>query len=75
MAGATRPPAHYGYLATGTDDDNTLRANREGYRRFQLRVRRLVDVTKIDTAVGLFGISYASPIALSPAASPNMFHP
>lgn len=69
------PPAHYGYLATGTDDDNTLRANRDGYRRFQLRVRRLVDVTKLDTAVELFGTSYASPIALSPAGSQNMFHP
>ncbi len=25
------PPAHYGYLATGVDDDGTLRANREGF--------------------------------------------
>ena len=24
------PPAHFGYLATGVDDDATLRANREG---------------------------------------------
>src|SRR5580704_19697261 len=25
------PPAHFGYLATGVDDDGTVRANREGY--------------------------------------------
>ncbi len=30
------PPAHYGHLATGTDDDATMRANREGFRQFQL---------------------------------------
>ena len=26
------PPGHYGHLATGTDDDATVRANREGFR-------------------------------------------
>ena len=25
------PPAHFGYLATGSDDEVTLRANREGF--------------------------------------------
>jgi isopentenyl diphosphate isomerase/L-lactate dehydrogenase-like FMN-dependent dehydrogenase len=69
------PPAHYGYLATGTDEDNTLRANRDGFRRVQLRVRRLVDVTKLDTSVELFGSKFSSPIALSPAGSQNMFDP
>jgi hypothetical protein len=29
---------------TGVDDDATIRANREGYGRIQLRVRRLGDV-------------------------------
>lgn len=27
------PPAHFGYLATGVDDDGTVRPNREGYSR------------------------------------------
>ena len=38
------PPAHFGYMATGIDDEVTLRANREGFQKFQLRPRRLVDV-------------------------------
>src|SRR4051794_36918968 len=38
------PPAHWGYLATGSDGDETIRANREGYARWDLRVRRLVDL-------------------------------
>ncbi|MBK5299470.1 MAG: alpha-hydroxy-acid oxidizing protein, partial [Vicinamibacteria bacterium] len=42
-ARAALPPAHIGYLATGTDDELTLRANREAFGRYQLRVRRLVD--------------------------------
>jgi hypothetical protein len=26
------PPAHFGYMATGVDDELTLRANRQGFR-------------------------------------------
>ena len=37
------PPAHFGYMASGLDDEVTLRANREGFLKFQLRPRRLVD--------------------------------
>ncbi len=44
MARQKLPPAHFGYLATGVDDDATIRANREGYGRIQLRVRRLTDI-------------------------------
>src|SRR6187455_2675116 len=32
------PPAHFGYLATGTDGDDTVRANREAFARYQLHV-------------------------------------
>ena len=39
------PPAHFGYMASGVDDEMTLRANREGFLKFQLRPRRLVDVS------------------------------
>src|SRR5258707_144051 len=38
------PPAHFGYMATGLDDEATLRANREAFLRYRLRPRRLVDV-------------------------------
>ena len=32
---------HWSYMASGTDDDATLFANREGFRQLQLRPRRL----------------------------------
>ena len=68
------PPAHFGYLATGSDDDATVRANREAFGRYQLRVRRLVNVATLDTSVKLFGVSYETPIVLAPVSSQRAFH-
>ena len=39
------PPVHFGYMATGVDDDVTLRANVAGYQRLYLRPRRLVNLS------------------------------
>lgn len=69
------PSAHLGYMATGTDDEGTLKANREGFNRFQLRVRRLVDVRQIDMSVRLFGMSSSTPIILAPVGSLRAFDP
>lgn len=69
------PAAHFGYIATGVDDDATLRANREGFSKFQIRPRRLVDVATVDTSVELFGETWKSPIVLAPAGSQKAFHP
>jgi isopentenyl diphosphate isomerase/L-lactate dehydrogenase-like FMN-dependent dehydrogenase len=68
------PPAHFGYMASGIDDEVTLRANREGFLKFQLRPRRLVDVSKVDMSVEIFGIKYDSPIALAPVGGQRSFH-
>jgi 4-hydroxymandelate oxidase len=69
------PPAHFGYMATGVDDELTLRANREGFRKFELRPRRLTDVSKIDTGADILGTSYDSPIVTAPTGSNRAFHP
>ncbi|MGH7680246.1 MAG: alpha-hydroxy acid oxidase [Gemmatimonadaceae bacterium] len=69
------PPAHWAYLATGSDDDGTIRANREGFGRYELRVRRLVDVSKIDTSVDLYGKKWPTPIVMNPIGSQRAFHP
>jgi 4-hydroxymandelate oxidase len=69
------PPAHFGYMATGVDDEVTLRANREGFRKFELRPRRLVDVSKIDMSAELLGRKYDSPIVIAPAGSNRAFPP
>lgn len=69
------PPAHFGYLATGVDDDGTIQANREGFGKYQLRVRRLRDIANIDTSVTLFGATYDNPILIAPVGSQKAFHP
>ena len=69
------PAAHFGYLATGVDDDATVRANREGYSRIQIRARRLVDVENIDMSRTIFGTKWSTPIVLSPVSAQKAFHP
>lgn len=69
------PPAHYGYLATGTDGDETLRANREAFDKLYLRALRMVDTSSIDTSLELLGQSLSSPIVLAPVSSQKAFHP
>lgn len=69
------PPAHFGYMATGVDDDLTLRANRDGFKRLAIRPRRLVDVTTIDTRTELFGVTYDTPIIMAPVGNQRAFHP
>jgi 4-hydroxymandelate oxidase len=62
-------------MATGVDDEMTLRANRDGFRKFELRPRRLVDVSKIDMSAEILGVKYDSPIVIAPAGSNRAFHP
>jgi isopentenyl diphosphate isomerase/L-lactate dehydrogenase-like FMN-dependent dehydrogenase len=68
------PVAHFAYMASGIDDEVTLRANREGFQKFQLRPRRLVDVSTLDTRMELFGETYRSPIVVAPTGSNHAFH-
>jgi 4-hydroxymandelate oxidase len=69
------PPAHFGYLATGVDDDGTVRANREGYSRIQIRARRLINVENLDISTSLFGTKWNTPIVLSPVSGQKAFNP
>lgn len=69
------PPAHWGYLQSGVDGDVTLRANEAAFARYQLRPRRLVDVSHIDLSVRVFGTTFASPILCCPIGSLRAFHP
>ncbi|HEY8537286.1 MAG TPA: alpha-hydroxy acid oxidase [Steroidobacteraceae bacterium] len=75
VAKRTLPPAHWGYLATGVDDEATIRANRTGFDRFALRVRRMIDVSNVDMSIELFGTRFDSPIFLCPVSSQRAFHP
>src|SRR5262245_42103646 len=71
---ANVPPAHFGYMASGIDDEVTLRRNREDFLKFVLRPRRLVDVSKVDMSVDILGVKYPSPIVVAPIGGQKAFH-
>ena len=75
LARTKLPPAHWGYLATGTDDDATIEANRDGYKRWAIRSRRLVDINKVDASVEILGHRWPTPIVINPVGSQKAFHP
>src|SRR5262249_25528676 len=68
------PPAHFGYMAAGIDDEVTLRANRQDFQKFILRPRRLVDVSKPNIKTEILGVTYDSPIFICPIGGQRSFH-
>jgi len=74
VAGRNVPVAHWAYLQTGVDHDDTLRRNREGFERLFVRPRRLVNIEHRDTRVTLLGREWPTPIVVAPAGSQRAFH-
>jgi len=72
---AILPPAHLGYLITGVDDDLTYQTNLAAFQHYQLRARRLVDVSKFDLRMEMFGSIWDSPIFICPVGAQRAFHP
>ena len=68
------PTSHYGYLATGTDANETLSANRRAFERVYLRAMRMVDTSQVDLATTLLDTSLNSPVVLAPVGSQRAFH-
>jgi 4-hydroxymandelate oxidase len=69
------PPAHFGYIATGADDDRTVAHNHDAYSHYQIRARRFNDVTNIDTTTTVFGTRWTSPLYLSAVSAQGAFNP
>ena len=65
---AALPRDVFDYIAGGAEDEVTLRANRAAWQNVFLRPRVLVDVSKVDTSITLFGQQLAHPVLLAPAA-------
>ena len=68
-------PAHWGFLYSGVDDDATLKANLAGFGHYQLKPRRLVDISTTDLRTELFGTVWKTPIFLCPVGGQATFHP
>jgi (S)-2-hydroxy-acid oxidase len=61
------PKDLYEYLASGTDDEQTLLMNRSAFQSFYLRPRVMKPVGNISTATSLFGRQVSMPVYCSPA--------
>ena len=75
VARAAIPPAHWGYIATGVDDDRTVAINNEAFGRVEIRSRRFVDVSRLDLSVRMFGVTHPSPVYLSSVSRQRAFNP
>ena len=75
VARAKLPAWHWAWMANGGEDGGTIRANREGFDHYQIRARRLVDVSKTDMSVTLFGKTWETPIFLCPVGGHRMYNP
>ncbi|HWN47190.1 MAG TPA: alpha-hydroxy-acid oxidizing protein, partial [Steroidobacteraceae bacterium] len=47
-------PAHFGYIATGADDDRTVARNHEAFSDYEIRARRFNDLRHLTTALSVF---------------------
>jgi 4-hydroxymandelate oxidase len=69
------PGSVYDYYAGGAEDEVTVRANREAFRRRSLRYRVLVDVVRVETSASLLGSPISLPVILAPTALHRLAHP
>ena len=74
VAHKNMPPAHFGFVTAGADDDGGVRANRLDIAKFALRGKRLRDVRKVDQSVQIFGSTYASPFFFCPVGGDHLAH-
>ena len=61
-------------MATGVNDDKTLRANRTAFEHYYLRSKRLVNIREIDTRVNIFDEEWPTPIVIAPCGSQKACH-
>ncbi len=63
------PRGLFEYVDRGAEDEVALRRNVDAFQRLQLLQRVLVDVSKRDLSVDLFGRRLAMPLAIAPTGS------
>jgi 4-hydroxymandelate oxidase len=74
LAKAKLDPLAWDYLDEGSDDETSLRDNRERFNNLIIRPHFLLhDISKIDTSTTLFGKKLESPIYISVTGGKNCF--
>jgi isopentenyl diphosphate isomerase/L-lactate dehydrogenase-like FMN-dependent dehydrogenase len=69
------PPPAYVYVAGGAGGEETVRANRDAFRRWCIVPRFLRDVSRRELGVELLGRRLPAPVLLAPVGVQSMLHP
>jgi isopentenyl diphosphate isomerase/L-lactate dehydrogenase-like FMN-dependent dehydrogenase len=67
-------PEAYDYLAGGAGGEDTMRANREAFRRWRIVPRFLRDVARRDLGVEVLGQKIPAPVMLAPIGVLSILH-
>jgi isopentenyl diphosphate isomerase/L-lactate dehydrogenase-like FMN-dependent dehydrogenase len=74
-ARAVLPTPAYVYVAGGAGAEDTIRANRDAFRRWRIVPRFLRDVSRRDLGVELLGRRLPAPVLVAPVGVQAMLHP
>jgi len=66
---------HFVEFDEGVFNEETLRANRVAFTKYQLRMRRLLGIGRVDQSVQIFGVTWDSPLYLCPVGRLRAIHP
>ncbi|KAH7124848.1 FMN-dependent dehydrogenase [Dactylonectria estremocensis] len=66
--------SNFGYVYGSASSAATARANVEAFNRYRLRPRFLVNATRRDVSIELFGTKHESPLLVAPIGVQNIMH-
>lgn len=69
------PPEAFTYVAGGAGSEDTIRANRDAFRRWRIVPRFLRDVAHRDLSVQVLGQRFSAPLMLAPIGVQSILHP
>ena len=65
---------HFTEFELGVFNDETLKANREAFTKYQIKMRRLLGISRVDQSVQIFGTTWEAPIFLCPVGRLTALH-
>ncbi|KIW95710.1 uncharacterized protein Z519_04295 [Cladophialophora bantiana CBS 173.52] len=74
LARSKVPAANFGYVYGAASSGQTHAANIAAFDRYRIRPHMLVNATRRDLNVELFGTKYSSPLLLAPVGVQNIMH-
>ncbi|XP_048587238.1 glycolate oxidase 5 isoform X1 [Nematostella vectensis] len=65
----------YEYFSSGAENEETLRENREAFKRIKLRPRMLRGISHVNMSTTILGQPISMPVCIAPTAFHKMAHP